>query len=82
MERFRQRWPANKWCVYLNEGEAEEQLRELRRCTHTGRPLGSKAFVQELENVTKRRLVPSKGGRTRHNRANPSQAGLDFENVG
>ena len=82
MERFRQRWPLNSWCAYLDKEETEEQLRELRRCTHTGRPLGGKAFVQELEGITKRRLVPSKGGRPRRNMPDPSQAGLDFGNAG
>jgi putative transposase len=81
MERFRQRWPANAWCAYLDEGETAEQLRELRRCTHTGRPLGGKAFIQELEGITKRSLVPSKGGRPRRNLPDPSQAGLDFGNA-
>jgi len=82
MERFRQRWPADSWCAYLDEGETGEQLRGLRRCTHTGRPFGGKAFIQELEGITKRRLVPSKGGRPRRNLPHPPQAGLDFGNVG
>jgi putative transposase len=82
MERFRQRWPASSWCAYLDEGESEEQLRELRRCTHTGRPLGGKAFVQELEGITSRSLVPSKGGRPRRNRPDPLQGGLEFGNAG
>lgn len=30
---------------------------------HTGRPLGTDAFVTELESLTKPRLVPSQGGR-------------------
>jgi len=80
VERFRQRWHTNMWCAYLDEGETEEQLGKLRRCTHTGRPLGGKAFVQELEGITKRRLVPCKGGRPRRNIAGPSQAGLNFRN--
>ena len=37
-------------------------LAEIRRCTHTGRPLGSTEFVQALEGSTKRRLAPQKGG--------------------
>jgi hypothetical protein len=43
---------------------------EIRRCTHTGRPLGSAEFVQALEETMKRRLAPQTGGR-------PPKAGLD-----
>ena len=36
----------------------ESKLTEIRRCTHTGRPLGSAEFVQALEGSMKRRLAP------------------------
>ena len=57
-------------CQCLAAGEMESKLTEIRRCTHTGRPLGSAEFVQALEGTMKRRLAPQKGGR-------PPKAGLD-----
>jgi hypothetical protein len=50
------------WREYLAAGETESNLTEIRRCTHTGRPLGSAEFVQALEGSMKRRLAPRNGG--------------------
>jgi hypothetical protein len=54
-------------------------LAEIRRCTHTGRPLGSTEFVQALEGSTKRRLAPQKGGRPPNKGLNERQSKLVFE---
>ena len=70
LELWRKSWLASAWRQYLAAGEMESKLTEIRRCTHTGRPLGSAEFVQALEGTMKRRLAPQKGGR-------PSKAGLD-----
>jgi putative transposase len=70
MEVWRTNWTACAWPQYLAAGEMESKLTELRRCTHTGRPLGSADFVQALEASMKRRLAPQKGGR-------PPKTGLD-----
>jgi putative transposase len=70
LEVWRKNWTASAWRQYLAAGEMESKLTEIRRCTHTGRPLGSAEFVQALEGSMKRRLAPQKGGR-------PPKAGLD-----
>jgi hypothetical protein len=70
LEVWRNSWTASAWRQYLAAGEMESKLKEIRRCTHTGRPLGSAEFVQALERSMKRRLAPQKGGR-------PPKAGLD-----
>ncbi len=70
LEVWRKSWTASAWRQYLAAGETESKLTEIRRCTHTGRPLGSAEFVEALEGTMKRRLAPQKGGR-------PPKAGLD-----
>ena len=69
-ELWRKSWTGSAWRQYLAAGEMESKLTEIRRCTHTGRPLGSAEFVRDLEGTMKRRLAPQKGGR-------PPKAGLD-----
>ena len=71
MERWRQRWTAHEWRRFLGGGEAETDLRALRRCTHTWRPLGSPEFVAELETSTLRLLAPRKGGRPKRLKSQP-----------
>ena len=65
LEPWGQRWSAQSWQEFLEEGETPPELDALRRCTHTGRPLGSAEFVGSLEHHTERRLAPQKGGRPR-----------------
>jgi len=45
--------------------ETESEIADLRRSTHTGRPLGGAEFIASLEQRTLRRLAPRKGGRPR-----------------
>ncbi len=54
LELWRKSWTASAWRQYLAAGEMESKLTEIRRCTHTGRPLGSAEFVQALEGTMKR----------------------------
>jgi putative transposase len=63
MAAWRRQWSEASWRKLLEAGETEEESRALRRCTHTGRPLGSAEFVQRLEQGTERRLAPQKGDR-------------------
>ena len=49
----------------MEAGETETDRATLRRCTRTGRPLGSEEFIEALEKATHRRLAPQKGGRPR-----------------
>jgi hypothetical protein len=65
MERFRQRWTVPSWTEYAAAVESPAQLREIRQRTHTGRPLGQESFIREIEDATKRELLPQKGGRPR-----------------
>jgi len=59
---------------FLAAGETESERAALRRCTRTGRPLGSEEFLQALEAKTHRRLAPQKGGRPRKQVADKRQA--------
>jgi len=63
MEPWRHRWSEETWQRFLKAGEAESELRALRRCTHTGRPLGGAEFIRKLEPETRRCVTPRQGGR-------------------
>ncbi len=51
------------WSAYLAEGDSEEDLEEIRKHERTGRPLGDKKFIETLERLTSRALLPRKPGR-------------------
>jgi putative transposase len=63
MERWRNRWTVAEWNQYVAEHQSQIEVGSLRRCTHTGRPLGDAEFIARLEQATSRRLAPLKGGR-------------------
>ena len=65
MAAWRKSWSEASWRKFLEMGEKEAELRMIRRCTHTGRPLGPKEFTRVLEEHTGRRLTPARGGRPR-----------------
>ena len=66
------------WEAFLKSALREEDLKELREHGGTGRPLGSRTFLEHLENLVGRVLRPLKRGpkpkprkpRTRRNRKN------------
>jgi putative transposase len=60
---WQKRWTVDTWLGYLANGESTEEVTALRQFTHTGRPLGSAAFVADLEKSSMRRLAPRKRGR-------------------
>jgi putative transposase len=62
LEKWQGRWTSAQWQDYLAVDEAESQLSTIRQHTHTGRPLGSAAFVRDLEAATHRQLAPQKRG--------------------
>ena len=70
------RWTVTTWREYLAASEAESELTAIRRCTHTGRPLGDAEFVSALEKITGRRLAPQKKGRQMEEALDPRQASL------
>jgi len=50
-------WNAFTWSEYLGVRAAEQEIEAVRLCTHTGRPLGTEDFVDELEEKTNRCLA-------------------------
>lgn len=78
MELWRKRWSAETWREYLNAGEWETEIADIRQCTHTGRPLGAAQFLEIMEQATQRRLAPQKGGRTGHATDHRAQPMLEF----
>ena len=63
MSRWRQAWSEVSWREFLAPGETESELRALRRCTYSGRPLGPAEFTRALEERSQRRLTPVRRGR-------------------
>ena len=61
--RWQERWDSPSWRQYLREKDSEEETAAIRQCTHTGRPLGTAEFVQAMETITQRCLIPLKRGR-------------------
>ena len=73
---WRQPWCEASWQEFLAAGETESELRAIRRCTHTGRPLGTGEFVKKLERPTQRRLAPQKGDRKPKSKARQEEGTL------
>ena len=53
----------NDWRLFLAGSMLTDELQDIRRHQHTGRPLGSPLFVEGLEGSLGRRLMPQKPGR-------------------
>ena len=51
------------WRQFLSGDVSDEEYELLQRHERTGRPLGSKSFIERLENKLSRILTPQKGGR-------------------
>jgi len=73
MERWRKRWTPAEWDRFLMEADSETEVSELRRSTHTGRPLGTADFVAALEKATLRPLAARKAGRRKKPATESSQ---------
>ena len=78
-EEWSERWDIYRWREYLTAGETESERMAVRRCTHTGRPLGTEEFIHKLEEATKRTLAPRKGGRPAKEVKDERQCELAFE---
>jgi putative transposase len=78
MELWRKRWTVSEWREFLSGGESQSDLTALRRCTHTGRPLGTPGFVAALEKSMLRSLAPQKGGRPKKSSTDSRQSDLTF----
>ena len=55
-------WPVPDWPAYLAE-EEDADVATIRRQTTTGRPCGSRPFIERLESALSRCLTPKKPGR-------------------
>jgi len=53
----------DNWQEFLAGGVSEDEYSALRKHELTGRPLGSKRFIGQLEEKLGRVLKPQKGGR-------------------
>ena len=53
------------WRDYIGTAEGDEELKQLRDLTRTGRPSGNKRFVDELESLTGRQIHRRSAGRIR-----------------
>jgi putative transposase len=78
MQPWQRRWTAAHWHDYLRAGESDADLAQLRRCTFTGRPLGTPDFVAELERSTRRCLAPRQGGRPKNPSCDSRQDSFPF----
>jgi hypothetical protein len=75
---WRQRWTVAEWVRYLAAGESPAELTALHQFTHTGRPLGTAAFVAELEQSGLRPLAPRKRGPRQKPAADSDQQPITF----
>jgi putative transposase len=53
------------WASYLSRKDDDSEVRKFLKHEHSGRPLGDKAFIMKLEELTGRILAPRKRGRKR-----------------
>ena len=61
-ESWRSHGTSTTWQEYLSAGETEARLAVIRQRTHTGRPLGTGEFIQDLEKATQRRISLQRRG--------------------
>jgi len=63
MESWREQYDERGWREVLEMGVGAAELEQrIREATRTGRPFGSEAFVERLEEQTGRRLRPQRRG--------------------
>ena len=79
MDLWNRRWSTKTWREYLTAGETDAEIASIRRSTHTGRPLGTDAFVHALEQAAQRKLALQKDGRNAVPLRPASQESLNFE---
>lgn len=65
LSRWNKKMSPDRWREELAEGLTQAEMEALRLRTHTGRPLGSDAFLSKLETVLGRRVRPLPAGRPR-----------------
>ncbi len=50
------------WSAFLDEASDDAAIVLLKKCERTGRPLGSQEFIEKLEKISYRKLLPGKPG--------------------
>jgi REP-associated tyrosine transposase len=80
LDAWRQTWTPCGWRDYIAV-EEDSIATEIRRSTHTGRPMGTREFVGALEVTLKRRLTPERGGRPRKETRDARQDVIQFGNA-
>jgi hypothetical protein len=60
LDAWRRHWTVTTWRGYLGKAEIESKLAVIRQRTHTGRPLGTAEFIQDLEKALQRQLALQK----------------------
>ena len=58
------------WAAFLRSAMPEGELRDIRRHSRTGRPLGDETFLDRLEGMVGRALKPQKRGPKLKQKAN------------
>ena len=58
------------WDAFLKSAMPEEELRDIRHHSRTGRPLGDETFLAHLEGMVGRALRPQKRGPKSKGKAN------------
>ena len=76
---WRQAWTPSDWYGYLGAPAGDDEVAEIRRSTHTGRPLGESNFVEGLEASLRRKLTPNLGGRPRKELLDSGQTALGLQ---
>jgi len=69
LEEWGKHMSPDQWREELTEGLTPTEMEALRLRTHTGRPLGSDAFLSKLETLLGRRVRPLPIGRPRNAKA-------------
>lgn len=74
LDGWRQEWTPARWQRVLRRPEDDEEVASIRRCTHTGRPLGTDRWLGRLETRLGRRLRPLPVGRPRQDKPRDKRA--------
>jgi putative transposase len=77
-EHWEKRWNSDTWKEFLDAGHSASSLDQIRRNTHTGRPLGSVDFTRRLELEMQRYLAPRKPGPKKKATVNRDEVLLPF----
>ncbi len=75
---WRETWTVPEWREYVAGAGENSADANIRRNTHSGRPLGSADFVRALERTLRRNLLPIPGGRPPKKTSGERQAALAF----